>query len=121
MAQIKSEKQYEVIMQRIEELLLITDDNTPVDSKEIIELEMLSDLVEEYELEHYPIGTPSLPDVIKLRMYEMNLTQEKLAEMLGLSQSRISDYLTGKTEPTLKVARAISRQLNIEPGIVLGS
>ncbi|SFL16292.1 HTH-type transcriptional regulator / antitoxin HigA [Porphyromonadaceae bacterium KH3CP3RA] len=51
----------------------------------------------------------------------MNLTQEKLTEMLGLSQSRISDYLTGKTEPTLKVARAISKQLNIDPGIVLGA
>lgn len=120
MAQIKSEKQYDFIMQRIEELLLVTDDNMPIDCKEIIELEMLSDLAEEYELEHYPIEAPSLPEVIKLRMYEMNLTQEKLAEMLGLSQSRISDYLTGKTEPTLKVARSISRQLNIEPSIVLG-
>lgn len=62
MAQIKNEKQYQVIMQRIEDLLLITNDNTPVDSKEIVELAMLSDLAEEYELEHYPIGTPSLPE-----------------------------------------------------------
>ncbi|SFL16310.1 hypothetical protein SAMN05216357_1145 [Porphyromonadaceae bacterium KH3CP3RA] len=54
-------RQYEVVRQRIKDLLLITDDNTPVDSKEIVELEMLSDLAEEYELEHYPVGTPSLP------------------------------------------------------------
>ena len=40
--------------------------------------------------------------------------------MLNISQSRISDYLTGKTEPTLKIARSISKQLNIEPSIVLG-
>ncbi len=120
MAKIKTEAEYEALMQRIEELLLVTDDSTPVTDKNMIELDMLVDLVEEYELEHYPIGTPSLVEAMKLRMYEMNLTQERLAQMLGLSQSRVSDYLTGKTEPTLKVARAISKELNIDSSIVLG-
>ncbi|MDI9603915.1 MAG: helix-turn-helix domain-containing protein [Bacteroidota bacterium] len=120
MAKIKTEAEYEALMQRIEELLLVTDDSTPVTDKSMIELDMLVDLVEEYELEHYPIGTPSLVEAMKLRMYEMNLTQERLAQMLGLSQSRVSDYLTGKTEPTLKVARAISKELNIDSSIVLG-
>ena len=34
---------------------------------------MLVDLIEEYEDIHYPIGKPSLIDIIKLRMYEMGL------------------------------------------------
>ena len=52
--------------------------------------------------------------------HTMNMTQTKLSEIIGVSPSRISEYLTGKSEPTLKVARAISMRLDISPGIVLG-
>lgn len=120
MATIKDKNKYDAIMLRIEELMEQVEENTPMNDHRVMELDLLVELAEEYEDEHYPMGTPSLPDVMKLRMHEMNLTQEKLAEMLGLSQSRISNFLTGKTEPTLKVARTISKQLNIEPGIILG-
>lgn len=41
-------------------------------------------------------------------------------ELLGVSTSRISEYLNGKSEPTLKVAREISRKLKIDASIVLG-
>ncbi|WP_373748066.1 helix-turn-helix domain-containing protein [Kaistella sp.] len=37
-----------------------------------------------------------------------------------MSTSRVSKYLTGKSEPTLKVAREISKKLNIDASIVLG-
>ena len=102
------------IMERIEELLPLTDENTPLTDKNLIELDLLSELVSEYEDEHYPIKSPSLIDVIKLRMYEMGLNQAKLSELLGV------DYLTGRCEPTLKVARDISKKLNIDANIVLG-
>lgn len=46
--------------------------------------------------------------------------EDKLAEMLGLSSSCVSEILNDKCEPTLKVGREISRQLNIDPAIVLG-
>ena len=59
MAQIKSEKEYRKLMQRIEELLEVVDDDTPKDDINYIELDTLSDLVEEYEDVHYPIGKPS--------------------------------------------------------------
>ena len=59
-------------------------------------------------------------DVLKLRMYEMGINQAKLSELLGVSTSRVSDYITGRSEPTLKVAREMSRKLNIDANIVLG-
>ena len=59
-------------------------------------------------------------ETIKLRMYEMGLTQTKLAEMLGLSTARVSEIITGKGEPSLKTGREICRKLNIDPAIVLG-
>ena len=120
MAQIKSEAAYRAAMRRIEELLPLVNDSTPVDDPNYLELDMLSDMVEEYEEIHYPIGKPTLIDIIKLRLYEMGITQSKLAEMLGLSNARVSEILNGKSEPSLKIGRELSRQLNIDPEIVLG-
>lgn len=120
MAKIETEQQYNAACERVEELLQIVGNNTPTDDRNYIELDLISDLVADYEEEHYPIEAPSLIDVIKLRMYEMNLTQAKLSELLGVSPSRVSEYLSGKCEPTLKVAREISRKLNIDANIVLG-
>ena len=120
MAQIKSEAAYRAALQRIEELLPLVNDDTPTNDKNYLELDMLSDMVEEYEEIYYPIGKPTLIDVIKLRLYEMGLTQKKLAEMLGLSNARVSEILNGKSEPSLKIARELSIKLNIDPAIVLG-
>lgn len=52
--------------------------------------------------------------------YEMGLNQKALAKLIGVSSSRLSDYISGKCEPTLKVARTISQKLNIDANIVLG-
>ena len=120
MAQIKSEAAYRAAMKRIEELLPLVNDSTPVDDSNYLELDMISDMVEEYEDVHYPIGKPTLIHVIKLRLYEMGITQSKLAEMLGLSNARVSEILNGKSEPSLKIGRELSRQLNIDPAVVLG-
>ncbi|MDR1517035.1 MAG: helix-turn-helix domain-containing protein [Dysgonamonadaceae bacterium] len=117
---IENKTVYNAAMARIEELLPLVNDDTPLDDKNLIELDLLSGLVEEYEDAHYPIGTPSLIGTIKLRMYEMNLNQTALAGLLGISTSRVSDLLTGKSEPTLKVAREMSVKLNIYADIVLG-
>jgi Predicted transcription regulator containing HTH domain len=120
MAQIKSEAAYKAALKRIEELLPLVNDNTPEDDPNYLELDMISDMVEEYEDVHYPISKPTLIDVIKLRLYEMGITQTKLAEMLGLSNARVSEILNGKSEPSLKIGRELSRQLNIDPSVILG-
>jgi len=120
MTKIQSEAAYKAAMERIEELLPLVTDETPITDRNAVELDLLSSLVSDYEDEHYPIGVPSLIDIIRLRMYEMNLTQKSLAELINVSPSRVSEYLNGKCEPTLQVARNISMALHIDPSIVLG-
>jgi len=120
MAKIENKIQYEWAVRRVEELLPLVDDNTPLTDPNSIELELLSNMVADYSEEHFAIGEPSLAEVMKLRMFEMGITQSSLAKLLGVSPSRISEYLTGKCEPTLKVGREISRKLNIDANIVLG-
>ena len=120
MAKIENKIQYEWAVKRVEELLPLVDDNTPLTDPNSIELELLSNMVADYSEEHFAIGEPSLAEVMKLRMFEMGITQSGLAKLLGVSPSRISEYLTGKCEHTLKVGREISRKLNIDANIVLG-
>lgn len=107
-------------MQRIEELLPLVTDETPLSDPNSIELALISGLVADYSDEHFAIGEPTLIDVLKLRMYEMGLSQAALARKIGVSPSRVCDYLSGKCEPTLKVGRRISKELNVDPAIVLG-
>ena len=65
MAQIKSEKTYRAILQRIDELLPLTGDDMAPDSPYMLEMDLLCDMVEEYEAIHYPIDAPSRLDGVK--------------------------------------------------------
>lgn len=119
MAELKNESQYEAMIQRIEELLKVVSNLTPVTDRYYIELDVISDLVAEYEENYYPVTIPSLPDVIKDEMAERGISQKEVAELLGVSPPRISEYMTGKSEPTLKVARLMYQKLDIDPDILL--
>ena len=115
-----TEAVYETALARIEELLPYVTDTTPATDHKAIELKIMSDIVIEYEECYFPIGMPSLADVMRMRLEEESMSQRAFAKKLGVSASRVSEYLTGKSEPTLKIARAISQILHIEPSIILG-
>lgn len=100
---INSEKEYTAILNRIEELLYVPENVENQQTKGYVELNLLSDLLADYEELHYPIQPPTLPEAIKLRMHEHN--QKALSQYSEVSSSRISEYLNGKSDPTLKVAR----------------
>ena len=89
---IENEMQYQVTLKRVEELMLTLPEDTPADDPRMVELTLLGNLVADYDEEHYPIGKPSLIDVIKLRMYEMGLTQAALA---GKGNQPASEYRPG--------------------------
>lgn len=116
---IETESQYQEALRKIEALMIKVGENHNYDNPEFVMMDRLSDLVADYEDKHYAIGVPSLLEVIKLRMYEMGLNQEGLATLLGISKSRISEYLNGKRDITLDVARKLHKQLQIDGDIIL--
>ena len=120
MTRIENEAQYKWAIEKVEQLLPLIDDQTPLDDPNSIELQLLSNLVADYSDVHFAIGAPTLVEAIKLRMYEMGLTQKALANMLGIKQDRINGIITGKKEPNYNIARDISKKLDIDAAIVLG-
>ncbi len=115
-----SRQQYEYALNRIEELLPLVTDETPASDRNAIELAIVSDVVEAYEKLHYPIAKPTIGELISLSIEEKGMTQKQLAKELGVSPSRVSDYITGRAEPTLRIARALCVILGIAPSAMLG-
>ena len=115
-----NQMRYEYALTRVEELLPLVGENTPASDPLAMELAIMSDYIIAYEKEHYPIGKPTVAQLIQLSLEEKGITQRELAKEIGVSPSRISDYVSGRAEPTLKVARLLCATLGIAPAILLG-
>jgi HTH-type transcriptional regulator/antitoxin HigA len=59
MANINTEIQYEKALERVDELLRVVDNETNENDKNYIELDLLSDLVAEYEEKYFPVEKPT--------------------------------------------------------------
>ncbi|MEO5788927.1 MAG: helix-turn-helix domain-containing protein [Gelidibacter sp.] len=119
MSKLITHEEYVKANLRLEELVDIVDDDTPLDDPLAKEFMKISDIIECYEEIHFPIGLPTLQEMIKLRMFELGLRKKDLATLLNTSASRISDYLNGNREITLNVAKALHQKLNIDSDIIL--
>lgn len=116
---IITHKQYVEASLRLEELIKVVDDSTPLENPLTREFLKVSNLIEQYEKVHYPIGLPSLIEVIELRMFEMNLKRKDLAKILGTTESIIKDYLNWEKEITFGHAKILHQKLNIDGDIIL--
>ena len=111
---------YEYALARVEELLPPVGEETPANDPHAIELAIMSDWVIAYEKKHFPMGKPTVSQLIQLSLEEQGMTQRDLAKKIGVSPTRINDYVTGRAEPTLKVARLLCATLGIAPDLMMG-
>ncbi|MEA5127365.1 MAG: helix-turn-helix domain-containing protein [Proteiniphilum sp.] len=104
---IKTEDDYRQALERLEVIF-----DTPINSPEGDEAEILSILIEKYEDEHYPIGLPDPIEAIKFRMEQMDMSKSDLAEIIGY-KSRVSEILSRKRKLTLQMIRKLHDELKI--------
>lgn len=114
-----TEMQYQYALERIEDLLPLVGGEDPNEEK-AVELSIYSDIVIEYEKEHFPIEKPTPAELIQASLTEKQITQRELATQIGVSPSRISDYVSGRAEPTLRIASRLCLALGIAPAAMLG-
>lgn len=112
---IKNDVQYEDALARISELM--QKDLKP-ESKESDELEVLSILVKEYELDHYPMPKPSPLEAIKFRLEQMGISEAQLSNILGY-RSRKSEILSGKRKLSLTMIRKLNEVLHIPADVLI--
>ena len=110
---IKTEKDNEKVLSRIEQLM----DAEP-GTAEMDELELLTALVEMYEDRHYPISPPDPIAAIKFRMEQLGLTQKDMVPYIG-TKSKVSEVLNGKRPLALSMMRSLNKNLGISAEVML--
>jgi HTH-type transcriptional regulator/antitoxin HigA len=124
---IMTESKYEKVQLQIEALLQKSINNggfKALSSDEVTLLNKLSLAAEQYEdnLQMMPIKTPTtLVEMIRFKMFEMNLKQKQLANLLEISETRISELLCGKRKLNLELAKKLYQKLNIDAAFLLSS
>jgi HTH-type transcriptional regulator / antitoxin HigA len=100
---IKTEEQYQVVLQQIRSLW-----NCPENSSEADTLELLSILADDYENKYHAIEPPDLIEAIKYKMEEDGLSAADLIPYFG-SRSRVSEVLNRKRPLLLLWQRSFLR------------
>ncbi len=59
-------------------------------------------------------------EVIRQLMIDNNLSQQKLADILGINQTTISQWLLGNKKPGYDSILLIYEKFNIEPNLLFG-
>lgn len=114
-----TEEQYKYALTRVEALLPRMEDET-ISAPEEQELAIMSDVVASYEEEHYPLESLTLGELISYALKEQGKSQAELARELGVSPSRVSDFVNDKSEPSLSLAGRICQVLGLSAELVLG-
>jgi HTH-type transcriptional regulator / antitoxin HigA len=112
---IKNEEQYNKALTRVYELMQTDIEEGSVASDE---LEVLSILIKEYELVHYPIPSPNPLDAIKFRLDQLGLSEKELGDILGY-RSRKSEILSGKRKLSLAMIRKLNEILHIPAEVLI--
>ena len=109
---LKTEQEYNEACERIYNLINSMETAIEPDSAEGEEIELLSLLVEKYELEHHRLEAPDPIEAIKFRMEQMNLKQADIAPLFG-GKTRVSEVLHRRRPLTLKMITLLNRYMGI--------
>jgi HTH-type transcriptional regulator/antitoxin HigA len=101
MAQIKTEEQYKAACERINELLKVVSNETPAGDKNLLELDMISDLVADYEELHFPVVSKEEMERERISFKELFetcpfLNVTAFAEWIGINPSLMRQYKRGQ-------------------------
>lgn len=122
---IKTEKEFRAYQAEMESLIA---KGTALGDMELLEEEdktkyvTLSQAVSEWEAAYHPLpGRVStlITDAIRAKMEAENLKQKDTARRLGISESRISDLLSGRRPLNLHLVKRLRDNLGIPADFIL--
>ena len=116
---IANESEYQAALEAIEPFLQKGFNNLTVEEDE--ELARMSSLIEDYEAVHYPLPfkPKNIIEMLELKMFERRLKQKDLAQVLQITENRISEVMNGKRKVNMDLAKRLYSELNIDPLFIL--
>jgi len=126
---IETEEQYEVVRVRVNELIQEASEKGLLESeydneytREIGRLSYLGAIYEnEYmQFEHIKVRKKSpLIRSIEDEMYNRNIKQKELADMLGINEPTLSQIIRGKRPISMRTAKKLHKSLNIDANLLI--
>ena len=115
---IQSKEVYELTMKEINALMKKGEEN--LTKKQLERLHILAEAAENYEDAYDPLPVPSsLPDMIRMRMFQLKLKQHFAARLLGVSEAKLSLIMSGKQKPDIYFIKALHQKLNLDANQIL--
>jgi HTH-type transcriptional regulator / antitoxin HigA len=114
---IRSEREYEAAVARLNALVDEVGDNSKDARYRLIET--LSVFIEAYDREHHRLPEASAIEVLRFLMEEHGLTQKGLPE-IG-SQGVVSEVLSGKRALNLRQVGALASRFGVQPEAFIGT
>jgi len=121
---IRNEAQYSQVIALIEGFIKKATEGggfnslAKTDAEELSSLGLLAEQYEDNVLKLMPLPV-TINAVVQHKITEMNISQAKLAEMLGLGTAKLSQILTGKREPDVPFLKAVHVKLGISGDFLL--
>jgi len=113
---IRNEAHYEQMFALMNDLLDLIGD---AEGHELADfLDLIGQLVEDYEKEHYPIANAAPHEVLRFLMDRHGLHQADLAQEVG-GQPVVSDILNGKRTINIRQAKALAGRFGVAAGAFL--
>lgn len=113
---IRTETQYKEVVAFLNSLIDIVGDD---ENHELADfLDLVGQLVEDYEAEHHPIPEAEPRAVLRFLMSQHGLRQNDLSEEIG-AQSVVSEILTGKREINARQAKGLARRFRVSPAVFI--
>lgn len=123
--QIQTQEEYPQVMEQIESYLTKSTQSggfhtlTPPERKTLQELSLLAEAWED-NIPLMPLKQPqTIVQMLELKMYELKLKQKDLADMRGISTTRLSEVMQGKRKVNMDLAKKLYQVLHIDPAFLL--
>ena len=110
---IRNDKEYDRIVALLNYLLDVVGDNEghPLSSL----LDLVGELVEDYDASHYPIAASEPKEVLRYLIEIRDLKQEDLGEIVA--QSNLSAILAGKRKISAVLAGKLGKYFKVSPAV----
>ena len=101
---------------------LIKKGESNLSARELVRLESLAEAAEQYEDRYDPLPLPeSLPEMIRMRMFQMRLNHSFTARLLGVSDAKFSLIMSGKQRPDVYFIKSVHLKLKVDAKKILSA
>jgi HTH-type transcriptional regulator/antitoxin HigA len=111
---VTSDEQLQVVIER---MIALEEGPNPAENQE---LTMLAAAVEAYETAqgHAPAPPVSLRGILEVEMFKRRIRQRQLAEILGVTEPRLSELMKGKRALNMDFARRLYTKLQLPAEVI---